>query len=143
MEIAVFLRPYGNEMKKAWMVDDDEDITQAMERMMRLLGYELHGFPNAGSAGMAILRGERPDLILIDVNMPEVSGLDLLSFIRSRPGWNGVPAVMVSAETADVAVDEALRRGADAYLFKPSTLNEVKKAVGEAVEKRDGGEDAK
>jgi DNA-binding response OmpR family regulator len=123
-------------MPITWMVDDDADITQAMERMMRLLGYTLLGFSNAGKAGMAILKGERPDLILIDVNMPEVSGLELLSFIRSRVSWNNVPAIMVSAETADVAVDEALRRGADAYLFKPSTLGEVKKAVAEAIEKR-------
>jgi DNA-binding response OmpR family regulator len=123
-------------MKTAWMVDDDPDITQAMERMMRLVGYELQAFPNAGMAGMAILRGEKPELILIDVNMPAVSGMELLSFIRSKVGWNNVPAVMVSAETADVAVDEAFRRGADAYLFKPSTLAEVKKAIGEAVEKR-------
>ena len=120
------------------MVDDDPDITQAMERMMRLMGYELRDFPNAGMAGMAILRGEKPELILIDVNMPEVSGMELLSFIRSKVGWNNVPAVMVSAETADVAVDEAYRRGADAYLFKPSTLAEVKKAIGEAVQKRSG-----
>jgi len=118
------------------MVDDDADITQAMERMMRLLGYELRGFPSAGKAGMAILSGEKPAVILIDVNMPEVSGLELLSFIRSRNSWNDVPAIMVSAETADVAVDEALRRGADAYLFKPSTLAEVKRAVGEALGKR-------
>ena len=123
-------------MQTAWMVDDDADITQAMERMMRLVGYELRGFPNAGKAGMAILSGEKPALILIDVNMPEVSGLELLSFIRSRNSWNDVPAIMVSAETADVAVDEALRRGADAYLFKPSTLLEVKRAVGEALGKR-------
>ena len=123
-------------MQTVWMVDDDADITQAMERMMRLLGYQLRGFPNAGKAGMAILSGERPALILIDVNMPEVSGLDLLSFIRSRASWNDVPAIMVSAETADVAVDEAIRRGADAYLFKPSTLGEVRKAVGEALGKR-------
>ncbi len=126
-------------MKTAWMVDDDQDITQAMERMMRLLGYSLRGFPNAGSAGMAILRGERPDLILIDMNLPEVSGLELLSFVRSRYSWDTVPAVMVSAETADVAVDEALRRGADSYLFKPSTLDEVESALVEAVENRNGG----
>jgi DNA-binding response OmpR family regulator len=126
-------------MKTAWMVDDDADITQAMERMMRLMGYELRGFPNAGMAGMAILRGEKPELILIDVNMPEVSGMELLSFIRSKVGWNNVPAVMVSAETADVAVDEAYRRGADAYLFKPATLAEVKQAIGEAIGKRATG----
>ena len=123
-------------MQIVWMVDDDADITQAMERMMRLLGYEMRGFSNAGKAGMAILRGERPALMLIDVNMPEVSGLELLSFIRSRDAWYDVPAIMVSAETADVAVDEAMRRGADAYLFKPSTLGEVKKAVNEALVKR-------
>jgi len=122
------------------MVDDDPDITQAMERMMRLMGFELRAFPNAGMAGMAILRGEKPELILIDVNMPEVSGMELLSFIRSKVGWNNVPAVMVSAETADVAVDEAYRRGADAYLFKPSTLAEVKMAIGEAIQKRNRNE---
>jgi DNA-binding NtrC family response regulator len=123
-------------MKIVWMVDDDPDITQAMERMMRLVGYGLRGFANAKEAGYAILRGERPDLMLVDVNMPEVSGLELLSFIRTRGNWDRVPVVMVSAETADVAVDEAMRRGADSYLFKPSTLAEVKRAVADAIDKR-------
>jgi DNA-binding response OmpR family regulator len=123
-------------MKDAWMVDDDPEITQATERMMRLVGYALRGFPNAQLCGAALLKGERPDLLLVDVNMPGVSGLELLSFVRSRLSWRDIPVVMVSAETADVAVDEALRRGADAYLFKPATVAELKKAVETAISKR-------
>ncbi len=123
-------------MNLAWMIDDDEDMAQALKMMMSLLGYDLRIFDNARSGARALLNGAPPGLMFIDLNLPEVSGLDLLEFIRSKPRWNGLPVIMLSAETADVTVDEALQRGADAYLFKPVSLGELKEGIARAVKNR-------
>lgn len=123
-------------MNPAWMVDDDEEMCQAMKMMMQLLGYDLRSFNHARSLARALLTGEPPDLLLIDLNMPEVTGIDLLDFIRSKYRWDRLPILMISAETADVTVDDALKRGADVYLFKPVSMSELKSGIDAAVRKR-------
>jgi DNA-binding response OmpR family regulator len=123
-------------MNLAWMIDDDEDMAQALKMMLKLLGYELRIFDNARSGARALLSEALPCLLFIDLNMPEVSGLDLLEFIRGKPRWNPLPVIMLSAETADVTVDDALLRGADAYLFKPVSMGELKAGIARAVQKR-------
>ncbi len=64
--------------------------------------------------------------------MPEVIGLDLLEFLRRRPEWKDMPIVMLSSEAAEIMVDKALRYGADAYVMKPVTLEELEKAMEDA-----------
>ncbi len=120
-------------MNQAWMIDDDEDMSQALKMMMKLLGYELRIFENARSGARALLSEALPGLMFIDLNMPEVSGLDLLDYVRSKPRWNQMPVIMLSAETADVTVDDALQRGADGYLFKPLSLGELKEGIARAA----------
>ncbi len=125
-------------MKIAWFTDDDRDMIKALSLMLRLLDYETRSFPNARRAARALLTGQRPDLLILDINMPEVSGLDLLEFIRSRRQWDGLPVIMFSSEAADVQVDHALALGADAYIFKPVTLDELETAIAQAMQKRGG-----
>ena len=67
--------------------------------------------------------------MIVDVNMPEVSGLDLIEFLRRRPEWKDTPIIMLSTEASDVMVDQALKLGADAYVLKPVTLEELEKAM--------------
>jgi DNA-binding response OmpR family regulator len=123
-------------MNLAWMIDDDEEMAQALKLMLKLLGYELRIFNNARSGARALLSETLPALLFIDLNMPEVTGIDLLEFIRSKPRWNGLPVIMLSAETADVTVDEAIHHGADGYLFKPVTLQELKAGIARAMKNR-------
>ncbi len=125
-------------MKIAWFTDDDQDMIKALSLMLRLLDYETRSFPNARRAARALLTGQRPDLLILDINMPEVSGLDLLEFIRSRRQWDDLPVIMFSSEAADVQVDHALALGADAYIFKPVTLDELEAAIAQAMQKRGG-----
>lgn len=125
-------------MKIAWFTDDDQDMIKALSLMLRLLDYETRSFPNARRAARALLTGQRPDLLILDINMPEVSGLDLLEFIRSRRQWDDLPVIMFSSEAADVQVDHALALGADAYIFKPVTLDELETAIAQAMQKRGG-----
>ena len=67
--------------------------------------------------------------------MPEVSGLDMLEFLRRRREWKNMPIVMLSSEAADTMVDKALELGADSYVMKPVTMEELEKAMENAFSK--------
>ncbi|MGD8405646.1 MAG: response regulator [Anaerolineales bacterium] len=126
-------------MRRVWIVDDDQEMAHAMGMMLELLDYQTTSFLNARSAAQILLTGERPDIMLLDINMPEVSGLDLLEFLRRRPEWKDLPIVMLSSEAADVTVDEAMELGADGYVMKPTTLEELEKAIEMAFQKHQKG----
>lgn len=126
-------------MSRIWIVDDDAEMLEAVELMVRLIRHDTQGFPGARKAVQALLAGQRPDLILLDINMPEISGLDLLEFIRRRAEWNRLAIVMLSTEAADVTVDQALALGADGYVTKPATIEELERALNAALEKRKKG----
>ena len=126
-------------MKQVWIVDDDQEMANAMRMMLKLLDFETTGFLNARNAARALLAGQRPDLMVLDINMPEVSGLDLLEFLRRRPEWKDLPVVMLSTEAADVTVDRAMELGADGYVMKPVTIDELEKVIAVAFEKHRKG----
>ena len=123
-------------MKKLWYVDDDSEMIQAVKLMLQLLGYETRSFIDARKAAKLLLAGEQPDVLLLDINMPEVSGLDMLEFVRRRDRWKNLPVVMLSSEAADLQVDTAMELGADAYVFKPVTIDELEAALQSAEAKR-------
>jgi CheY-like chemotaxis protein len=122
-------------MKTVWIVDDDEEMIKAVRLMLKLLGCDVHYHLGARRAAQALLAGGKPDLMILDINMPEVSGLDLLEFLRRRTEWKDMPVIMLSTEAADVTVDRAMALGADAYVSKPVTLDELEKALQTAFQK--------
>ena len=114
-------------MKTIWIVDDDEEMGRAVSLMLKLLECETRYFFNPRLAAQALLAGGRPDLMVLDINMPEVSGLDMLEFLRRRKEWKDLPVIMLSSEAADVMVDKAMQLGADGYVMKPVTIEELEK----------------
>jgi DNA-binding response OmpR family regulator len=117
-------------MKEVWIVDDDEEMGQAIGLMLETAGLRPEEFPQVRAlAAQALLAGKRPDLMILDINMPEVTGLDMLEFLRRRNEWKNLPVIMLSSEAADVMVDKALQIGADAYVMKPVTIEELEKAM--------------
>jgi len=123
-------------MKQIWIVDDDEEMIRALRLMLKLLDCETASFFNARSAAQALLEGKRPDLMILDINMPDVTGLALLEFLRRFPATKELPVVMLSTESSDVMKNRASELGADAYVSKPVTLDELERAMKEAFEKR-------
>jgi DNA-binding response OmpR family regulator len=123
-------------MRQVWIVDDDEEMNRAIGLMLKVLDCEVLTFHNARSAVQTLLTGKSPELLLLDINMPEVSGLDMLEFLRRRREWKDLPIIMLSSETAESMVDKTLRMGADAYLMKPVTIEELEKAMATAIQKR-------
>ncbi len=122
-------------MKNIWVIDDDEEMGRAVALMLELLDCTTTLFHSARPAVQTLLAGRRPDLMIVDINMPEISGLDLVEFLRRRPEWKNMPIIMLSSEAADTMVDKALRLGADTYLMKPVTIEELEKALSDAFSK--------
>jgi FixJ family two-component response regulator len=120
-------------MSQVWIVDDDDEMLHALQLMLELLEHEVRPFRDARSAAKELLGGERPGAMILDINMPQVSGIDLLEFLRMREGLKDIPVVMLSTETADVQVDEALQIGANAFIFKPVTIEELEDALDKAL----------
>ena len=122
-------------MKQVWVIDPDEEMNRAVGLMLKLLGCEVAAFYNVRAAAQTLLIARRPDLIILDINIPEVSGLDMVEFLRRRPESKNIPIVMLSSESADSIVDKALELGADSYIRKPVTLQELEKAMTVAFDK--------
>jgi two-component system alkaline phosphatase synthesis response regulator PhoP len=120
-------------LRAVWIVDDDDEMSHAVKLMLQLLDCSVRIFRDARSTARELLSGKQPDLLLLDINMPEVTGIDLLEFLRMRADLKDIPVVMLSSETTDVQVDEAMNLGADAFVFKPVTLDELEEAIHKAL----------
>jgi signal transduction histidine kinase/ActR/RegA family two-component response regulator len=87
--------------------------------------------------GLAVLHnrltGTRPDLILLDVHLPDASGVELLKLIKANPDTAGIPVIMISADAMPEQIDVALSMGANCYLTKPVQLSELLRQVDELM----------
>jgi len=122
-------------MRNIWVVDDDEEMSRAIGLMLKLLECEVVTFFNVRSAAQNFAAGKKPDLIILDLNMPEITGIDMIEFLRRRPDTKNLPIIMLSSEAADSVVDRALQLGADSYIMKPVTIEELEKAMATAFYK--------
>lgn len=120
-------------MREVWIVDDDDEMSHAVTLMLELLECEVRTFRTARAASKELLAGTRPDALLLDINMPEVTGMDMLEFVRMRDEFRELPVIMLSSETTDIQVDEAMEMGATGYIFKPVTIEELEQALDEAL----------
>jgi DNA-binding response OmpR family regulator len=113
-------------MVKAWIVDDDIDMCKAVGLMLVVIGVQARSFRGAADAGRALLSDPPPDVIFLDLNMPNVDGAEFLKFVRSRYPSEKLPVVMLSVESAETAVYTLLSAGANAFLVKPLDLDELR-----------------
>ena len=120
-------------MRTVWIIDDDDEMSHAVKLMLELLEFSVVIIRDARSAARRLDEGARPDLILLDINMPEITGIDFLEFLRMRNEYKNIPVVMLSSETTDVQVDEAMDLGADGFLFKPATIDELEEVLKKAL----------
>lgn len=122
-------------MRNIWTVDDDEEMSRAIGLMLQMLDCDVTAFNNVRAAAQMFASGRKPDLLILDINMPEVTGLDMVEFLRRRPDTKDLPIVMLSSEAGDTMVDKALELGADSYVMKPVTIEELDKAMAAAFYK--------
>ena len=118
--------------KRILIADDEPNIVVSLEFLMKQRGYDIRVVSNGAEALEAI--GEfRPDLILLDVMMPRVSGYDVCQKVRENPEWQGIKIIMLSAKGRDVEVTKGIAIGADAYVTKPFSTRDLIAKVGEML----------
>ncbi|HEV2446041.1 MAG TPA: response regulator [Candidatus Sulfopaludibacter sp.] len=116
---------------RALIVDDSSVMRKIVERSLRQAGLELLVVHEAstGIEGLEILKGQHVDLILTDINMPSMDGLEFVRQIRAQNLAGGVPVVMITTESSEEHVKQAIQAGARGYIRKPFTAEQVKERV--------------
>ncbi|MER3424553.1 MAG: two-component system response regulator [Nitrospiraceae bacterium] len=107
------------------VVEDDEDMVTLLRFLLEREGYELFHAADGWQAQILIETIKPPALVLLDVMLPHVSGLRLVTHIRAKAGWREVPIVMLTADGAERDVVYALDAGADDYVVKPFNPKEL------------------
>ena len=116
---------------RALIVDDSSVMRKIVERSLRQAGIDLEKVVEAGNGAEALgaLRENRVDLILCDINMPVMDGLEFVRQMGTVENARGVPVVMITTEGSESRVVEALSCGARGYIRKPFTPDQVKEHV--------------
>jgi len=113
------------------IVDDSSVMRKIVERSLRQAGLDLVTVHEAGSGteGLDLLKSTQVDLILSDINMPSMDGLEFLRQLRAQNLAPGVPVVMITTESSEEHVRQAILSGAQGYIRKPFTAEQVKERV--------------
>jgi two-component system chemotaxis response regulator CheY len=116
------------------VVDDSAAIRKILQRVLRQTGMAINAIHEAGDGREALdlLRSRRVDLVLTDINMPRMDGLELLAAIKAS--WAAVPVVMITTEGGESKVAEAVRLGAAGYVRKPFTADQIKEKLAGLLE---------
>jgi DNA-binding response OmpR family regulator len=118
--------------KKILIADDEANIVASLEFLMRQKGYEVRVAGN-GAEALAAVAEFGPDLMLLDVMMPQMSGYDVCQKVRANPDWQGIRIVMLSAKGREAEVSKGLAVGADAYVTKPFSTKDLVARVQEIL----------
>lgn len=115
----------------ALIVDDSSVMRKIVERCLRQAGIEFSSVLEAGNGkeALELLQSHAVDLILSDINMPVMNGLEFVEALSAIPAVKSVPVVMITTEASESSVLKALSCGARGYIRKPFTPDEVKEHV--------------
>jgi two-component system, chemotaxis family, chemotaxis protein CheY len=116
---------------KVLIVDDSSVMRKIIERALRQAGLELTEVLEASNGAEALVEVQKGslDMILSDINMPVMDGLEFLKNLATMDAAKGVPVIMITTEGSEARVVEALSAGAKGYLRKPFTPEQVKERV--------------
>jgi two-component system response regulator MtrA len=116
-------------MANVLIVDDDVDGCRPLGRLLEVVGHKPF-FVHDGRAALSLLDKIRPDMILLDVMMPGLNGIDVLKTIRAHPLHKDLPVVIYSALNDKQTVDNALASGAQNYLVKSQAdFNQIRQCI--------------
>ena len=118
--------------KTVMIIEDEEDAAELFAEMMRVSGYRVVKTSKSVPA-IEIMTAEKPDVILLDIMMPEVSGLDILRAMRRDPALAGIPVVIITAKGMPADIKNGMEAGASTYLTKPVGFLDLKEAVERAL----------
>ncbi len=119
--------------KTVMIIEDEPDAAEVFAEMMRLNGYRVLKTYSSAPA-LTLISQERPAIILLDIMMPDISGLEILRSMRSQPELASIPVVVVSAKATPEDIRLGLDAGASVYLTKPVAYMDLMAAVDRLVQ---------
>lgn len=105
-------------MTKILIAEDEPDIRDLVAFTLRFAGHEVVTATN-GEEAVQVAKKEAPDLIILDVRMPRMTGYDACRIIKSDPALNAVPVIFLSAKGQESEIQDGMNAGAEEYLLKP------------------------
>ena len=113
------------------IVDDSAAIRKILVRVLSQTDLPIKNLheANDGSEALKILEAHEVSLVLSDINMPNIDGIELLTKIRAEPKWKQTSVVMITTEGSQAKVMEAVQLGAKGYVRKPFTAEQIKEKV--------------
>lgn len=114
--------------KRILIVEDEDNIAIALDYLMTREGYAQQRIAT-GAGALELIREQRPDLVLLDVMLPEVSGYEICQNVRLDPGLNDVKILMMTARGSAMERRKGLAMGADGFISKPFELKALRAEV--------------
>ena len=109
-------------MLEALIVDDSRQIADSMVNMLSF--FDIKGLPAYGArAGLNALKEMTPSIVFLDLNMPGLTGFEVLSYLRREPHLEDVPVIVVTSDDQPESAELAMEKGATAYVIKPMALD--------------------
>jgi two-component system chemotaxis response regulator CheY len=124
-------------MSKTILVVDDSSTTRSLisSQLSECGDYEIQEAAT-GFEALKMLPAGKVDLIITDINMPDINGLELISFVRENPIYRDIPTVIISTEDSAEDRKRGMELGAEEYIVKPFTVGELREAVERVLKKR-------
>ncbi len=114
----------SQKQKTVLIVDDEPNIVISLEFLLERDGWRVL-IARDGQEALDAVQRERPDLVLLDVMLPRLSGYDVCQRIRDNPAWSSVRVLMLTAKGREVEMAKGLALGADGYVTKPFSTDEL------------------
>jgi len=121
------------------VVDDDEGVQKLVGTLLQRSNMKPIQAMSATEAAQLLRQFPHPDLMLLDIMLPEISGIDFLKQMRSKTVFDGLPVIILSALADPKTIREGLDAGADRYLTKPYLVNNLIKTITEVLRARGEG----
>ncbi|MEW6404736.1 MAG: response regulator [Chloroflexota bacterium] len=118
--------------KTVMIIEDEPDAAEMFAEMMRVNGFRVVKMFSSAPA-IPMLVKEIPDVVILDVMMPDISGLEVLRYMRREPTLSGIPVIVVSAKSMPGDIKTGLEAGASLYLTKPVGFLDLKQAVDQVL----------
>jgi len=118
----------NSKQKTVMIIEDEADAAELFSEMMRINGFRVIKMFSSAPA-IPIITQEKPDVILLDVMMPDISGLEVLRYIRREPDLSATPVIILSAKSMPSDIKTGIEAGASLYLTKPVGFQDLKNAV--------------
>jgi len=114
--------------KTVLIIEDEEDAAELFSEMMRVSGFRVLKTSKSKPA-ISMMTEDKPDLVLLDIMMPEISGLEILREMRRDPNLSDVPVIVLTAKSMPADIKNGMEAGASTYITKPVGFQELKEAV--------------